>query len=903
MSNFVKFFLLGLGAGGAYSLLALGIVLVYRGSGVVNFAQGAIALFGVSVFYEFRKPVGSPLAIILGVLASAVLGVVIQVAVMRPMRNASSLMRVVATLAVLSVLQEGAILKYGSNPIFVADFLPSRALHFSHSIIVGEDRVINLVITLVLTVVLWIVYRATRFGIATTALAENERATASMGWSPPLLAMGNWAAGGALAGIAGILLAPITGLSPAALTLAVVPALAAGLVGSFSSFPLTFLGGLLIGVLESECTWYINTPGWSEAVPFLAIILIMVVRGRSLPLRSHTFERLPKVGSGNLKLGFLLIGAALVSVSLVAFSDNWAAAISTAAVYGFVSLSLVVVVGFCGQLSLAQFAIAGIGAFISTRLAATQDLSFTWAFLIGVAATVLIGAVVALPAVRVRGVNLAVVTLGLAVVVSDVILSNSTYTGGAITGTVVKPASIGGLSVYSVTHPQRYAGVGVALFIIGGLLVANLRRGRTGRRMIAVRDNERAAASLGVSVVGTKLYAFAVAAGLAAAGGVLLAYTNTNIVFDSFDVLSSINVLLIAVIGSIGYTTGAIFGGIGNPGGPAQQVLSHEVSTGNWYLFIAGLLTIVVLISNPDGVVAKMTEQWAWILDKLGIKRRTRRPWDLAVPDELERVTPMTLEVQDLSVNFGGVRALDKVSLKLTPGQVVGLIGPNGAGKTTLIDAVTGFIRNYRGTVLLDSKAIDRDRPTRRVRSGVTRSFQSLELFEDLSVADNLRTASEPQDRKAMATDLVKPGRPKLGVEAAVAVKEFQLEDALNKLPKDLPYAQRRLVAIARSVAGRPSVLLLDEPAAGLDTKSTEELSTLIRRLATDWGMSILLIEHDVNMVLSTCDEVVVLNFGQRIATGTPDEIRHNPAVIEAYLGSTPTEPAAPEALAAQEGG
>src|SRR5262249_49687367 len=142
MSEFIKFLLLGLGAGGAYSLLALGIVLVYRGSGVVNFAHGALALFGVSVFYEFRHPVGTPLAIILGVLGSALMGVVVQIVVMRPMRKASSLMRVVATLAVLAVLQEGAVLKFGSSPIFVPDFLPSKAVHFSNSIVVGEDRII-----------------------------------------------------------------------------------------------------------------------------------------------------------------------------------------------------------------------------------------------------------------------------------------------------------------------------------------------------------------------------------------------------------------------------------------------------------------------------------------------------------------------------------------------------------------------------------------------------------------------------------------------------------------------------------------------------------------------------------------------------------------------------------------
>jgi ABC-type branched-subunit amino acid transport system ATPase component/branched-subunit amino acid ABC-type transport system permease component len=890
MSEFTKFFLLGLGAGGAYSLLALGIVLVYRGSGVVNFAQGAFALVGAATFYELRQPLGSPLAIVFGVLAAAVVGVVVQVVVMRPMRKAASLMRVVATLAVLAVLQETAVLKFGATPIFVQDFLPSRAVHFSNSIIVGEDRIINLAIAIVLSIILFVIYRVTRFGVATAALAENEQATASLGWSPTVLAVGNWAAGGALAGIAGILLVPITGLSPETLTLAVVPALAACLFGSFASFPLTLLGGLVIGVLESETTYYVTTPGWSSAIPFLAIILLVVVRGRALPLRSHTFERLPKLGSGRLVLGWLLVGAGLVSVSLVAFSDNWAAAISVAAVYGLITLSLVVIIGFCGQLSLAQFAIAGIGAFISTRLAQTQNLDFPTAFVIGVVGTVLVGVVVALPAVRVRGVNLAVITLGLAVVINDVILSNTAFTGGAITGTVVKPPTIDSLSVYSVFYPQRWAGVGMVVFIVAGLAVANLRRGRVGRRMIAVRGNERAAASLGVSVMGTKLYAFAVASGLAAMGGILLAYANTYIDFSPFDPISSISVVLIGVIGSIGYTSGAVFGAAGNPGGPTQEVIGQWVSTGSWYLLIAGILTIVVLVTSPDGVTSKTVDQLHWLARKVGFKGRAARVWDLELPEHFESITRRGVEVKDLSVDYGGVKALDQVSLRINPGEVVGLIGPNGAGKTTLIDAVTGFVRGYKGSIELDGTPIDALRASARARAGVTRSFQSLELFDDLSVADNLRTASDPQNRSVMATDLVHPGKHSLGPEAMLAVKEFNLEEVLNDLPSELPYAQRRLVAIARAVASRPSVLLLDEPTAGMDTTSTRELSVLIRRLATEWGMAILLIEHDVDMVLSTCDQVVVLNFGQCIARGTPDEIRHDPAVIEAYLGSAGEE-------------
>jgi ABC-type branched-subunit amino acid transport system ATPase component len=311
---------------------------------------------------------------------------------------------------------------------------------------------------------------------------------------------------------------------------------------------------------------------------------------------------------------------------------------------------------------------------------------------------------------------------------------------------------------------------------------------------------------------------------------------------------------------------------------------------GDWYLFYAALLTIVALLLNPDGIAARQAEHFAALRAKI-TRRREGPKWDVGAVAARE-VVPMTLELRNLGVRFRNVIALEGVSLTVRPGRVLGLIGPNGAGKTTLVDAVTGFIRGYQGTIAVDGESVASMSSVRRARIGLTRSFQSLELFEDLTVADNLRTASDSRDGAAYLTDLVHPGRARLSPQAVTAIREFELEPYLNKLPRELPYAQRRLVGIARAVAAGPSILLLDEPAAGLDQQSTKELARLIRRLASEWGMAILMIEHDVQMVLGLCDDVVVLDFGQVLAVGPPDEIRRNPAVIAAYLGATETEEA-----------
>jgi len=255
-------------------------------------------------------------------------------------------------------------------------------------------------------------------------------------------------------------------------------------------------------------------------------------------------------------------------------------------------------------------------------------------------------------------------------------------------------------------------------------------------------------------------------------------------------------------------------------------------------------------------------------------------------------MAPKTLEVRDLAVRFGGVVALDGLSLTVKPGEIVGLIGPNGAGKTTAIDAITGFVRPSRGEVLLDNVPIGRWPTHKRVLAGVGRSFQSLELFEESSVHENLRVASDKHTMAGYFTDIVYPSHAPLASAAVAAVAEFELKDEIDQRVSEISYGRRRLTAIARTLAVEPSVLLLDEPAAGLGSRETEELMLGVRRLASDWGMAILVIEHDMSFVMGVCDRIVVLDFGKQIASGTPKEIRNDPLVIAAYLGEPEDAPA-----------
>jgi sulfate-transporting ATPase len=248
--------------------------------------------------------------------------------------------------------------------------------------------------------------------------------------------------------------------------------------------------------------------------------------------------------------------------------------------------------------------------------------------------------------------------------------------------------------------------------------------------------------------------------------------------------------------------------------------------------------------------------------------------------------------VRNVSVSFGGVKALQDVSIDVRPGQVHGVIGPNGAGKTTLVDVITGFTRATQGTIRLGDVGITGWSARRRARAGMSRSFQSLELFSDLTVLENLAVASERPSALRYLLDLLHPRPIKLSQPAIEALHQFDLIDHVDVRPRQVSLGQRKIIAIARAVASSPSVLLLDEPAAGLDDHEVAELSLLIRHLADSWGVAVLLIEHRVDMIIAISNHVTVLDGGLVLASGAPDAILSDQLVLDAYLGSAPNQKA-----------
>jgi sulfate-transporting ATPase len=393
--------------------------------------------------------------------------------------------------------------------------------------------------------------------------------------------------------------------------------------------------------------------------------------------------------------------------------------------------------------------------------------------------------------------------------------------------------------------------------------------------MLAVRANERSAAGIGVNVTLVKMAAFAIASFIAGIGGCLFAYRQSIITFQSFTALGGLAVLATAYLAGITSVWGGILAGILASAGIVYYGLDQAIDVGKWFNVLSGIGLVVTLITYPEGLAAgghKLVERFG---DRINLLRSRRA--HLPTPEPLTVVPAVAesgpaLSVEHLTVRYGGVVAVSDVSLHVDAGKVVGLIGPNGAGKTSLIDAVTGFAR-YEGSVRLVGESLDGLPAHVRVRKGLARTFQALELYDDLTVEENVSAA---------VFSTVNEHRHR---QVATALDRAGLTAISDRHAEELSRGERQLVSIARACVSEPKVVMLDEPAAGLDAADSERLGARVRDIAAT-GTGVLLVDHDVALVLEVCDYIYVLDFGELIVEGDAATIRADRRFAEAYLGT-----------------
>jgi len=562
-------------------------------------------------------------------------------------------------------------------------------------------------------------------------------------------------------------------------------------------------------------------------------------------------------------LSFILYGIIFLSALIFTGYANsyYVYVMATLALTAIVGIGLNILLGLAGQVSFGHVGFYAIGAYTVAILTTAAKMNFWFALPLAIALSALVGGLLALPALRVRGPYLAMVTIAFGFVVENGAAEWRGLTGGqnGIMG-VKQPEAFG------AAFGER--GVALLAIVLCALLAFGfwrLARSSWGSAMRAVKDSEVAAESVGLNPVAIKALAFALSAACAGLAGALFAPLSGFVTPSTFAFLQSILFVLVVIVGGAGTLSGPLVGA-------AIVVLLPEVLAGlaEYRLLFFGALMLVVLWLAPEGIVGEV-QRWL---------RRRRQVVALSLPEVhfKNEGKKLSLQVSNLTIAFGGVKAATGVSFEARAGEVTSLIGPNGAGKTTVLNMLGGFYRPDAGEVRLGERRIAGLAAWRIARAGLARTYQTSQLFGSLTVLENLRIAS--------------PGRAGSEAAAERLLGFVGYRGDRQARAADLPHVDRRLVEIARALATRPAVLMLDEPAAGLARADKAALAALMRRIAQS-GIAVLLVEHDMEIVMGISDHVVVLDAGTPIAAGTPREVQQDPAVRKAYLGSEKSRPPA----------
>ncbi|MGZ3309458.1 MAG: ATP-binding cassette domain-containing protein, partial [Xanthobacteraceae bacterium] len=563
----------------------------------------------------------------------------------------------------------------------------------------------------------------------------------------------------------------------------------------------------------------------------------------------------------------LTVGGLLAAAKSDGYTPFVLALVALTAVVG---VGLNILLGLTGQVSLGHVGFYAIGAY-TVAILTLKGVDFWIAWPLAGAIAGVVGFVLALPALRVTGPYLAMVTIAFAFIIQHGTIEWRALTGGANGLMGIAPPSLGAL----IFSEREMAMLAVAL--AGASLYAfhRLARSGWGMAMVAVRDAEPAARSIGLNPVIVKTAAFALSAVFTGLAGGIFAPLLMFVAPDSFPFSQSILFLFAVIVGGAGWTFGPVVGAL-------ISVVLPELLSGlaEYRLLFFGASLLVILWVAPAGVLGLLARLWR----RAQPSAAGATAVDIAAfltPASAPRGAPGALEVRDIGITFGGIKAASAVTFTALPGKVTSVIGPNGAGKTTVLNLIGGFYRPDGGSIRLGERELAGSPAWKAARAGIARTYQTTKLFATMSVIDNVLIALRRGRLGSMAADAASRD-DRDTAEALLAFAGYH--GSLSVPAGDLPHVDRRLVEVARALAMRPRVLLLDEPAAGLMRSDKDALSRLIRRIA-DLGIAVILVEHDMLLVMGISDAVVVLDAGARIAVGSPIEVRHDPKVLKAYLG------------------
>ena len=890
-----------------FALEAVGIVLIYRASRFINFAQGQMGALAASTLAVLVLQLHVPywIALAAAVVVGGLTGAAIERLLGWRLFEKSRLALMVATIGVAQLI----LLAIIKGPFHVDPGRLTRKgfpepfklhWHFEGVTLTGS-HVTTLIVGPLIAVGLSLFLKRTRAGKAIRGAASNPDAARLAGISVRRVSLLVWVLAGLVSALAAILFAPsqtvVTfGDSGTSLLLG---GLAAALVAGMDDFRLAFAAGIALGIVEQLALFYTSVAGLADVSVAAVLVVALVVRARvlgrdvsrhdglvtdesrpALPERVRNVFVFRHAG----RIGWIALFAVLAVAPLVHGLQTQERAVFLLLMvsYAMAGLGLTVLTGWAGQLSLGQFAFLGVGAFAASYLD-RHNVGLPVMLLAAGLAAAAVSVLVGLVAVRFRGVFLGVVTLAFAFVARSWLFRQSWLTQDSGAVVHVKNVHLFGMRIHTVRG--AYA-VGVVVLALAVLALHSLRRSGVGRAIIAVRDNDDLAASYGLTPVGVKLMALAVAGFITGIGGGLWGMAQGNWSFTSFDPTMSLVILSCVIVGGAGTLAGPLLGTIAVFAWPYLVANADTLAIRS---FTSGILLLIALLFIPGGLTSLLDRARQRLIEAFA--RHAPELPDL----ELRPVTgARPLEVQNLSLAFGGIKAVDGVSIKVEPDEIVGLIGGNGAGKTTVINCISGHLRPDAGLIKVYGQDMHDLGPEFRPVLGLSRTFQDARLFPGLTVQETVMAAMDRSNRSGavgalLAAPWVRRAEREKGERAGEILASFGLADRANSLTGELSTGMRRICDLAATVAASPSLVLLDEPTAGLAQREAEAFAPLVRDLRDRHGCSLLIVEHDMPILMSLCDRIYCLEEGQVIAEGTPEEILANARVIASYLGAEPS--------------
>jgi len=576
------------------------------------------------------------------------------------------------------------------------------------------------------------------------------------------------------------------------------------------------------------------------------------------------------------------VGLLALAIALPPFSSNYVIDVAlTIVTYSILGLGLNIVVGYAGLLDLGYAAFFAIGAYTTALLETLLGFSFWETLPFSVAFAGVSGVVIGYPTLRLRSDYLAIVTLGFGEI-TRIVATNLDITGGPNGIYGIASASLFG---YEISSPRAVYELGMAFLIVVLLFAVRLGRSRLGRAWTSIREDEAAAEAVGVPTLRVKLLAYVMGALIGGIAGSLFAARFGTIDPTGFTYLQSVTILIIVVLGGRGSIPGVILGAIIVAGVPELLRFLNL-----WRIFGFAVALVILMLLRPQGLWPVRAKR---AMPHVGVSGVPASP----APPVMAGAGETLLEVRDLACRFGGVLAVGGISFVVRSGEILALIGPNGAGKTTVFNCLTGVVRASDRRLFWCGAPLGGGAPHRNVHRGIARTFQGIRLFGHMSAFENVLTGMDHRLHTSLVSELL--GTPSAHAEAAEHEAQGMrwldmvgLAARASEYAADLPYGDQRRLEIARALASNPRLLLLDEPAAGMNPTEKYALTELIRRIRA-LGVTVLLIEHDMTLVMGVSDRIIVMDHGVIIAEGPPAQIQSDTRVIDAYLGTAEEDDAA----------